>query len=122
MLLILIRGRAFLDNWNAGARGQFSRGRRKIEMFVFHHEPKNASADPAAKAMKRLALRIDMKRRCFFLMKRTERFEICAGPFQWKIRPDHLDDVIGGRDLLYGLWWNHVGYLFFARLLSEAMP
>src|SRR2546421_742663 len=48
--------------------------------------------------------------------------ETCAGPFQRKIRPDHLDDVVSGRDLLYGLWWNHAGYLFFARLLSEAMP
>jgi hypothetical protein len=103
MLPIFVRGRAFLDDWNADARRQFSHGRWKIEMLVFHHEPENASADPAAKAMKRLALRIDMKRRRFFLMKRTERLEICAGPFQWKIRPDHLDDVVGGRDLLYGL-------------------
>src|SRR5437016_13139956 len=91
-------------------------------MFVFHHESEDASADSTAKAMKGLTLRIDMKRRRFFLMKRTERLEICAGPFQRKIRPDHLDDVVGGRNLLYGLWWNHAGYLFFARLRSEAMP
>jgi hypothetical protein len=52
--------------------------------------------------MKRLALRIDVKRRRFFLMKRTERLKICAGPFQRKIRANHLDDVVGARDLLYG--------------------
>jgi hypothetical protein len=71
--------------------------------------------------MKRLALRIDVKRRRFFLMERTERSEISAGPLQRKIRADHLDDVVGGRDLLYGFRWNH-SLLFFARLLSEAMP
>ena len=102
MLSIFVRGRAFLDNWNADARRQFSSGRWKIEMFVFHYEPENASTHPAAKAMKRLALRIDVKRWRFFLMKRAEGLEICAGPFQRKIRTDHLDDVVGGRDLLYG--------------------
>ncbi len=91
-------------------------------MLVFHHEPENASPDAAAEAMKCLALRIDVKRRRFLLMKWTERLEICAGPFQRKIRADHLDDVVGGGDLLYGFYWNHVGCLFFARLLSEAMP
>lgn len=70
--------------------------------------------------MKRLALRIDVKRRRLFLMERTERLEICARPFQRKIRADHLDDVVGPRDLLYGFCWNH-RLLFFARLLSEAM-
>jgi len=43
-----------------------------------------------------------MKRRSFFLMKWTECLEICAGSFQWKVRPDHLDNVVGCRDLLYG--------------------
>ena len=71
-------------------------------MFVFHHESEDASADSTAKAMKGLTLRIDMKRRRFFLMKWTERLEICAGPFQRKIRANHLDDVVGGRHLLYG--------------------
>jgi hypothetical protein len=71
-------------------------------MFVFHHEPENASTDPTAEAMKRLALRIDVKRRRFFLMKRAEGLKICAGPFQGEIGADHLDNVVGGRDLLYG--------------------
>ena len=91
-------------------------------MLVFHHEPENAAPDAAAKAMKCLTLRIDVKRRRFLLMKGTKRLKICAGPFQRKIRADHLDDVVGGGDLLYGFYWNHVGCLFFARLLSEAMP
>ena len=90
-------------------------------MLVFHHEPKNASAHAAPETVKRLALRTDMERRSFFLMKWAERFEICAGPFQWKIRTDHFDDVVRRRDLLYSLRRNH-SLLFFARLLSEAMP
>jgi len=102
MLSIFVRGRAFFDNRNANTGRQFSHGRRKIEVLVFHHEPENASPDAAAEAMKCLALRIDVKRRRFLLMKWTERLEICAGPFQRKIRADHLDDVVGGRDLLYG--------------------
>ncbi len=121
MLSIFVRGGAFLDDRNADPRRQFSHRRWKIEVLVFHHEPENAPADAAAEAMKCLALRIDVKRRRFFLMERTERLEIRAGPFQWKIRADHLDDVVTGGDLLYGFRWNHSS-LFFARLLSEAMP
>ena len=102
MLSIFVRGRAFFDNWNTDARGEFSHGRWKIEVLVFHHEPENAAPDAAAKAMKCLTLRIDVKRRRFLLMKGTKRLKICAGPFQRKIRADHLDDVVGGRDLLYG--------------------
>jgi len=70
--------------------------------------------------MKRLALRTDMERRSFFLMKWAERFEICAGSFQWKIRANHFGDVVRRSDLLYCLGRNH-SLLFFARLLSEAM-
>ena len=72
--------------------------------------------------MKRLPLWINVKRRRFFLVEWTERLEISAGPFHREIRADHLDDVVGGRDLLYGFRWNHLGCLFFARLRSEAMP
>jgi len=50
-------------------------------VFILHHEPKNASADAAPETVKRLPLRTDMEGWGFFLMKRTERFEICAGPF-----------------------------------------
>ena len=71
-------------------------------MLIFHYEPENASADAASETVKGLALRIDVERRSFFLMKGTERFEICAGPFQREVRPDHFDDVVRSRDLLYG--------------------
>jgi len=101
MLSIFVRGRALLDNRNPDACRQFSRGRWKIDVLVFHHEPKNASAHAAAETMKRLTLRADMERRRFFLMKGTERFEICAGPFKRKIRSDHLDDIVRRRNLLY---------------------
>lgn len=102
MLSIFVAASAFLDNWNTDAGRQFSHGRWKIDVFVLHHESKNTSPDAASKTVKRLTLRADMERRSLFLMKWAERFEIRAGPFQWKISPDHFDDVVRGRDLLYG--------------------
>src|SRR5207248_720235 len=84
----------------------------KIRMLVFHHEPKNASPNAAAKAVKRLSLRADMEGWRFFLMKGTERFEIRAGPFQRKIRADHLHDVVGGGHLLDCFRRNHLGFYF----------
>ena len=102
MLSIFVSRAAFLDNGNADTPGQFSDSRREINVFVFHDETKNASADAAPETMECLALRADVKRRRFFLMKWTERLKICAGTSEWKIGTDHLHDVVGGRDLLYG--------------------
>jgi len=102
MLSIFVDAAALLDNGNADTRGQFSRGGWKIDVLIFHDEPKNASADAAPETMECLALRADVKRRRFFLMKWTERLKICAGTSEWKIGTDHLHDVVGGRDLLYG--------------------
>jgi hypothetical protein len=121
MLSIFLRPAAFLDDWNADSGGQFSDRRWEIDMFVFHHEPKNASPNAAAKTVERLTLRTDMKRRCLFLMKRTERLEICPGALERKIRADYFDDVVRRRDLLNCFGRNHRGR-FFARLLFEAMP
>src|SRR5437016_6337037 len=100
MLSIFVGGRSLFDNRNPDPRGQFPDGRRKIGVLIFHHESKNASAHATAETVKRLALRADMKRRRFLLVKRTERLEICAGPFHWKIGADDFDDVIRGCYLL----------------------
>jgi len=81
MLSIFIAAGTFFEDRNSNASGQFSDRRRKIDVFILHHEPKNASADAAPETVKRLPLRTDMEGWGFFLMKRTERFEICAGPF-----------------------------------------
>ena len=121
MLSIFVDGRSFFDNRNPDPRGQFPDSRRKIGVLIFHHESEDASAHATAETVKRLALGADMKRRRFFLVKWTERLEICAGPFQWKIGADDFHDVIRGCDLLNGFRRDHVA-LFFARLLSEAMP
>jgi len=75
-------------------------------MLVIHHEPKNAAAHPAAETVERLPLRTDMERRRFLLMKWAERPEIRARAFNREIRPDHVDDVVRGGDLLDGLRWN----------------
>ena len=81
MLSIFVARSALFDHGKANARSQFAHGRRKIDVLILHHEPKNASADAAPETVKRLPLRTDMEGWGFFLMKRTERFEICAGPF-----------------------------------------
>src|SRR5439155_1185478 len=95
-----------LDHGNAGARGQFVHGGWEIDMFVIHHEPENAPAHAAAETMKRLPLRTDVERGRFLLVKRAERFEVRARAFEREIRPDHVDDIVRGGDLLDGLRWN----------------
>jgi len=50
--------------------------------------------------VERLPLRTHMKRRGLLLVKWTERLEICACAFEWKIRTDHFDDVVRCGDLL----------------------
>ena len=69
-------------------------------MLIIHQEAKGGSSHPTAETVKCLSLRTDGKRRRLFLMKWTERLEIGARPFERKIRTDHLDNVIRGRDLL----------------------
>src|ERR1700716_1057152 len=97
---------ALLDNGNINTRRQFAHRRRKIDVLVFHGEAENAPAHAAAETMKRLALGTDRERWRLLLMKWTERFEVCARALQGKVRPDHLDDVVGGGNLLDGLSWD----------------
>src|SRR6202035_372992 len=107
MLSIFLLACAFLDDWNPNARRQLFSRRWKVNVLIFHDEAKNASANSASKAVKRLALRTDVKGGRFFLMKRAERLEVCAGSFQWKIRADDFDDVVRGRDLFNCFGRNH---------------
>ena len=107
VLSIFLTPAAFLDNWNSDPRGQFPDRRRKVDVLVFHYEPENASAHPTAETVKRLPLRVDVKRRRLFLMKRAERLEIRAGSFHWKIRTDYLDDVVRRCDLFNCFGRNH---------------
>src|SRR5262249_7316711 len=81
MLSIFVFASALRDDWNANSGRQFSHRRREVDVFVFHDEPKSASADTAAKTVKRLPLRTNVKRRRFFLMKRTEGLKIRSRPF-----------------------------------------
>ena len=102
MLSIFVSRAAFLDNGNADTPGQFSDSRREINVFVFHDETKNASADATPETVKCLALWTDVKRGCLLLMKWTECLEICAGAFKREIGTDHFYDVVSGGDLFYG--------------------
>jgi len=69
-------------------------------VLVFHYESESAAASAAAKTMKGLPARAHHERRCFLLMKRAERLEICSSAFQREIRTNHFDDVVCRRDLL----------------------
>ena len=103
MLSIFVGRSALFDHGNANARGQLAHRSGKIDVLIFHDETKNAPAHPASETMKRLPLRDDVKRRRFFLMKWAERPEVRTRAFEWKIRTDHLNDVVGGGNLLDGL-------------------
>ena len=108
--MLSIFGRAcapLFDYGNAHPRRKLAYGRREIDVFIIHQKAKGSAADPAAKTVKCLALRTNMKGRRLFLMKGAERFEARARAPKRKIRADHLDDVIGSGDLLDGLCWDY---------------
>src|SRR5438093_6292699 len=69
-------------------------------MLISHHEPENAPARAAPKAMERLPARAHHERRRFLLMKRAKRLKIRSRAFQWKIRTNYFDDIVRGGDLL----------------------
>ena len=75
-------------------------------MLVLHDEAEDRPADATTEAVKGLPLRVDVKGRRFFLMKRAERLEIGARPAQGKIGADHLGDIIRPGDLFDGLVCN----------------
>ena len=89
----------FFDDGDAGARGEFSCGSWKIDVLVIHYESEDAAASAASKTMKCLPARAYHERGCCFLMKRAESLKIRSRTFQRKIRTNHIDDVIGRRDL-----------------------
>ena len=76
-------------------------------MLVLHDEPKNAAANPTAKAVKSLTLRADMKGGRFFLMKWTKCFEIRARAPQREVSANDFNDVIGPGNLLDCLRRDH---------------
>jgi hypothetical protein len=105
-MLSIIAGAALFNYRNANTGRELSYRRWKIEVLVVHDETKNSPAHPTAKAMKCLPLWTDMEGGRLFLMKWAERSEIRTGAFQWKIRANHLNDVIRGGDLFDCLCWD----------------
>ena len=106
LTVLLSPGAAFLHHGNADTRTQFAHGRGKIDVLVLHDKAEDRPADATAEAVKGLPLRVDVKGRRFFLMKRAERLEIGARSAQRKIGADHLGDIIRSGDLFDGLVWN----------------
>src|SRR5438045_7732704 len=98
MLTIVLA--VLFDDRDAYAGGQLAYRRRKVDVLILHHEPEDAPADSAAKTVKCLPLRANGEGRCFFLMERTERFEIGAGTFQREVRANYLNNVVCRCDLL----------------------
>src|SRR2546421_21499 len=100
MLAIVITCAARFYNGDSHPSCEFANGRRKIDVLVIHYETEDAAARSAAEAMKGLPAWAHGERRSFLLVKRTKRFETCSCPLKWKIRANHLHDVVGRGDLL----------------------
>src|SRR5581483_9393305 len=117
VLSVFLRARALLDDRNSHSCRELAHGGRKIDVLVLHHETEGTPPDPAAEAVKCLSLRVDMKGRRLFLVKRAKRLEIRSRSLQRKIGSDHLHDIIGGSDLLDCLRRNHV-IVYFSLVCS----
>jgi len=91
-------------------------------VLIIHDEAENASPHPAAETVKRLPLRVYVERRGLFLVKRTERLKVHTGAPEREIRANHVNDVVGGRDLLYGFGGNRCHRVTFGsfRMLGDA--
>src|SRR5436190_15042580 len=100
MLLGFTLAATVFDDCDPNPRRQLVHRSWKIDVLIIHHEPENTAAYSAAKTVKSLPLRTDGKRRCFFLMKWTQRLKIRTGPFQRKITADDFYDVVVSGDLL----------------------
>src|SRR5438874_9238740 len=90
---------AFFHDRNAYSGCEFANSGRKIDVFIIHHETEDRAPHTAPETMKCLALRTNVKRWCFLLVKRAERLEVRSRTFDRKIGSDHLHDIIGGGDL-----------------------
>ena len=102
-IFIARTGSTFFHDRNTNPACEFANCRRKIDVLVIHHKPENRASDTAPETMKRLSLWAYVKGWRLFLMKWTERFEIRSRAFQWKVGANHLNDVVGGGNLLDGL-------------------
>ena len=91
-------------------------------MLIIHHEAENASPNAAAETVKRLPLRVYVERWGLFLVKGTERLKVHPSAPEREIPANHLDNVIGGCDLLDGFGGNRCHRVIFRsfRILSDA--
>ncbi len=84
-----------LDDGNIGLGGESANGVHKRQPFVFHHKGKRIAAFATAEAFERLALRIDVKRRRFFVVKRAICLEGGASTLDGDIGADEVHDIGG---------------------------
>ena len=95
---------------NAGALGQPAHGCEEVQAFVLHHKLEDIAAGAAAEAMPDLLGRVDIEARRLLFVKRAQRPEVRARPFQGKVRADDFHHVVGVADLLQDLFgnsWRH---------------
>ena len=99
MARLLIRSAFFELKWNFRPLGQPPYGIHKADVFVVLDEREDVAPLVAAEAVENLPLRVDIKARRFFLVKRTERNPVRPGALQRNIRAHDVNDVAGGANL-----------------------
>src|SRR5688500_14015915 len=82
-----------LWNRNAEAFGELSHGVGEADLFLQLHELEDVPTNAAAETVKKAAIAVDVERRRFLTVKRTETFVAVAGFSQRDIVGDDGDDV-----------------------------
>ncbi len=83
-------------DFQAHLGGQLFNGFNVIHVLVIHKKAQGVAASTAAKAVIKLLVRFDAKRRGFLLVKRAQALVVLEGFFQCRIGIDHVDDVDAG--------------------------
>ena len=98
---VLRAGALFIDlERDARPRGQHPQGRREIHVVVEHHELEHVAAGAAAEAVERLAGRIDVEGRRFFLVERAQRLRHVPRALELDIGTDDVGDIQRVADLV----------------------
>jgi hypothetical protein len=87
-------------NRYAGAFGQATNGFAEVDPFEFLHETKDIAAFMTSKAVKNLALRMNIEAGGLLFVEWAESDEVRPRPLEREIGTDDFDDVTGGTDLV----------------------
>ena len=93
-------GACLLRHGQADLLGELPDRLWKRQAVLLHEKREDVAPDAAAKTMKNLLVRVDMKRRGALLVKRAERLEMPARPFERHVLANHLGDVHARLDVV----------------------